>query len=228
VTNADVSLIVPPSGRPSRVVIAAAGNNTRRVTVVNGDFGGLLKAVNAYDAITGGALSINAVYDDKQADHPVAGTVEMDEFQLGDAPTAARMLQLMTLYGVADLLHGPGLHFKRMIAPFRLANQRLDLIDARAYSSSLGLTAKGSIDLPRNVFDIQGTIVPAYFFNSLLGNIPLIGKFFSPEKGGGLFAAKFALTGPIDNPQVKVNPMSLVTPGFLRGMFGETPQTTVK
>jgi hypothetical protein len=228
VTNADVSLVVPPSGRPSRLVIAAAGNNTRRVTLVNGDFGGLLKAVNAYDAITGGALKVDAVYDDKQADHPLAGTIEMDEFQLGDAPTAARMLQLMTLYGVADLLHGPGVHFKRMIAPFRLANQRLDLIEARAYSESLGLTAKGSIDLPRNVFDIQGTIVPAYFFNALLGNIPLIGKLFSPEKGGGLFAAKFALTGPIDNPQVHVNPLSLVTPGFLRGLFGKTSPTAVK
>ena len=62
--------------------------------------------------------------------------------------------------------------------------------------------------------------MPAYFFNSLLGHLPLIGKFFAPEKGGGLFAAKYELVGPIDDPQVHVNALSLITPGFLRGMFG--------
>ncbi len=65
----------------------------------------------------------------------------------------------------------------------------------------------------------SGTIVPAYFFNSLLGHIPLIGKLFSPEKGGGVFAAKYQVTGPIDNPEVHVNAMSMIAPGFLRNLF---------
>ena len=60
-----------------------------------------------------------------------------------------------------------------MIAPFRLTDDALDLADARAFSSSLGLTAKGRIDRTAEQIDVQGTIVPAYFFNSLLGNIPL-------------------------------------------------------
>ncbi len=82
------------------------------------------------------------------------------------------------------------------------------------------MTAQGRIDLDDDRIDVQGTIVPAYFFNSLLGNIPLIGKLFSPEQGGGVFAARYALQGPLDDPSVSVNPLSALTPGFLRNIFG--------
>jgi hypothetical protein len=181
----------------------------------------LLKATNAYDLISGGVLRVDGTYDDRVPNHPLSGHEEMDNFTLGDAPTVAKALAAMTLYGVVDLMQGRGLFFRKMIVPFHLADRRLELIQARAYSSSLGLTAHGSVDLPNNRFDMQGTIVPAYFFNALLGHIPLIGKYFSPEKGGGVFAAKYELVGPIDDPQVHVDPLSLITPGFLRGLFGD-------
>ena len=57
-------------------------------------------------------------------------------------------------------------------------------------------------------------------FNALPGRLPLIGKLFSPEKGGGLFAWRYSVTGPIGNPDVGINPVSALTPGFLRGLFG--------
>jgi hypothetical protein len=216
VQSAQVGFVVEPSGSQAHLSIVPEIGGTRDVTLTSGDFGGLLKATNAYDLVTGGALRIDATYDDRLPNHPLSGTAEMDAFSLGDAPTVAKALAAMTLYGVVDLMQGPGLFFRKLVAPFHLADRRLDLTQSRAFSASLGITAHGSIDLPDNRFNLQGTIVPAYFFNSLLGHIPLIGKYFSPEKGGGLFAAKYELVGPIDNPQVHVNPLSLITPGFLR------------
>jgi hypothetical protein len=79
---------------------------------------------------------------------------------------------------------------------------------------------KGRLDLDNDTADLQGTIVPAYFFNSLLGNVPLVGRLFSPERGGGVFAARYSLKGKLDDPDVAVNPLSALTPGFLRGVFG--------
>jgi hypothetical protein len=216
VQSAQVAFTVAPSGSPAHLSIVPDGSGTRSVTLTSGDFGGLLKATNAYDLVTGGIVRIDGTYDDRVPNHPLSGTAEMDNFSLGDAPTVAKALAAMTLYGVVDLMHGPGLFFRKLVAPFHLADRRLEMTQARAFSASLGVTAHGSIDLPNNRFDLQGTIVPAYFFNSLLGHIPLIGKYFSPEKGGGVFAAKYALVGPIDNPQVHVDPLSLITPGFLR------------
>jgi hypothetical protein len=126
----------------------------------------------------------------------------------------------MTLYGLVEALSGPGLSFARLVAPFTLTPETLALADARAFSASLGLTAKGRLDRRRRRLAVEGTIVPAYIFNSLLGNIPLLGRLFSPEAGGGVFAATFQLQGPIDDPQVRVNPLAALTPGFLRGLFG--------
>jgi hypothetical protein len=116
-------------------------------------------------------------------------------------------------------VQGPGLGFTRLVAPFRLEGDTLELTSARAYSSSLGLTAKGHFDLAANTLDVQGTIVPIYFFNSLLGSLPLVGELFSPEKGGGLFAASYGLHGALADPTVRVNPLTVLTPGYLRGIF---------
>ncbi len=117
-------------------------------------------------------------------------------------------------------MQGPGLGFSRLVAPFRLTREALGLTDARAFSPSLGLTVKGRIDLVQDRLDLEGTIVPAYFFNSLLGNLPLVGRIFSPEAGGGLFAAGYSIRGTVNDPKVSVNPLSALTPGFLRGLFG--------
>jgi AsmA-like C-terminal region len=119
-----------------------------------------------------------------------------------------------------ELSRGPGLGFTRLVAPFRMAGDTLTLSEARAFSASLGMTAKGTLDLARQAIDMQGTIVPAYFFNTLLGQIPFVGKLFSPEKGGGVFSATYTVRGKLDNPDVSVNPLAALTPGFLRGVFG--------
>jgi hypothetical protein len=131
-----------------------------------------------------------------------------------------KLLQAVTLYGLVDALGGPGLSFSQLTAPFQLDDDRLVLSDARAFSSSLGLTAKGWIDRTADRLNLDGTLVPAYVINSALGRIPMVGGLFSAEKGGGLFAINYSLRGPTDNPTVVVNPFSALTPGILRGMFG--------
>jgi hypothetical protein len=61
--------------------------------------------------------------------------------------------------------------------------------------------------------------VPAYFFNSLPGRIPLIGELFSPQKGGGVFAANYSIDGKLADPDVSLNPLSALAPGVLRSFF---------
>jgi hypothetical protein len=168
----------------------------------------------------GGRLSVTGRFDDRRPGQPLSGFATIDDFRIRNEPAFAKLLQGMTLYGVVDTLRGSGLRFTRLIAPFRLGGSVLDLRDARAFSPSLGLTAKGEIDLASARVDIGGTVVPAYFFNSLLGHVPLIGKLLTPEKGGGVFAADYSLRGSLSDPSVSVKPLSALTPGFLRGLFG--------
>jgi hypothetical protein len=199
--------------------IAPEGGN-RHLTVTAADGGDLLRALDVTETMHGGSLTISGAYDDTSPWHPLHGTAELADFRISRGAGLGRLLQAMTLYGLVDVLSGPGLAFTQLVAPFTLSDDVLELANARAFSPSLGLTMKGRIDIDGGTADLQGTIVPAYFFNSLLGNVPLVGRLFSPERGGGLFAASYALRGKLDDPDVTVNPLSALTPGFLRGVFG--------
>ena len=68
--------------------------------------------------------------------------------------------------------------------------------------------------------DINGTIIPAYTINSLLGRIPVLGTLLTGEKGGGIFAAAYKVSGPVEKPKMAVNPLSALAPGFLRKLLG--------
>jgi hypothetical protein len=197
-----------------------ADRGGRRFTGSSDDAGELLRGLDYVGSVQGGRLSVQAQYDDAQPDRPLVGTANIEQFRIRDAPAFGKLLQAMTLYGLVEVVQGPGLGFTRLVAPFRLTDSALELTDARAFSQSLGLTAKGRLDLDAQTIDLQGTIVPAYFFNTLLGRIPLVGRLFSPERGGGVFAASYALHGPLADPNVSVNPLAALTPGFLRGLFG--------
>ncbi len=196
------------------------GDGKRRLRARATNAGDLLAGLDVIGRMQGGQLVLTGAYDDTTVEHALEGTAEINDFRIRDAPILARLLQAMTLYGLTEILRGPGLGFTQLTAPFRLTDDTLTLTNARAFSSSLGLTAKGTIDRDREVVALEGTIVPAYFFNSLLGNIPLVGRLFSPEQGGGVFAASYSVRGPLDDPDVAVNPLSALTPGFLRGLFG--------
>ena len=206
------------------VTIAPVANG-RTLAGNAADAGAFLRALDAVDDMQGGVLTLSGRYDDTRADHALTGQVEIADFRMTQAPALAKLLQAMTLYGLVEIVRGPGLGFSRLEAPFRLVGDALDITDARAFNASLGMTVKGRVDMATHRCDLQGTIVPAYFFNSLLGSIPLLGRLFSNERGGGLFAANYALRGPCGDPTVTLNPLSALTPGFLRGLFGifDTP-----
>jgi hypothetical protein len=206
-----------------RITLSPQGAS-RRLHAEAKDAGGLLQALDLTGAVRGGALQVDAAYDDTQPDHPLTGTLSADRIRIVHAPAVARLLQAVTLYGLVDVLRGPGLGITHLVAPFRYADSVLTLDNARAFSSSLGITAQGEIDLAAQRADLTGTIVPGYFFNTLPGKLPVLGKLFSPEKGGGVFSGTYKLSGPLADAKVQVNPLAALTPGFLRGLFGSPSQ----
>jgi hypothetical protein len=184
------------------------------------DAGAFLRGLDAVRVMRSGRLTIDANFENRFGYSPLAGTAVIDDVVVRNSPMLGKLLQAITLYGLVDVLRGPGMAFSHVVVPFQYDGVNLNIDQAHADNPSLGLTAKGSLGLSSGQASIGGTIVPAYFFNSMLGQLPLVGKLFSPETGGGVFAARFALTGPADDPSVSINPISALTPGFLREIFG--------
>ena len=216
-----ISALRADSTGPERIQaeIAKQGNG-RRVSMRAADAGALFRALDVLDTVAGGSLALEAHFDDRYPDPPLAGTLDMSNFGLRNAVAAGKLLQAVTVYGITEAMQGgQTVMFSRLIMPFRFAGDVLDIEEARAFSASLGVTAQGRIDTGRHYMDLKGTIVPAYVINSALGNIPILGQLFSPERGGGLLSVAYTVRGPLSDPSVTVNPLSALTPGFLRGIF---------
>ena len=219
-----------PNGGAFEISINPAANLGAKGRDLRGtadDAGGLIAALDVIGQMRGGKLVLSGFYDDSKSDHPLSGTAEITDFRMHDAPAIAKLLQAITVYGIFEAVQSRDLGFSSMTAPFSLIGDVLEVQDARAYSASLGMTGRGRLDLARRVADTQGTVVPAYFINSLLGRIPLLGNLLSAEKGGGLLAIGFSVRGPFDDPAVLVNPLTAVTPGFLRRLFNVFDSTSI-
>ncbi len=171
------------------------------------------------DSIEGGQLKITAELPPIGKVGALSGVAEIDKFKLVRAPIFAQMLSIGSLTGIVDTFSGEGLNFDTFYVPFSLRDGELNIRNARVSGPALGMTGDGEIRFKDRLVDLDGTLVPAYTANSLLGDIPLIGDIFVGKKGEGIFALSYTIQGEFDEVQVAVNPLSALTPGFLRGIF---------
>ena len=223
------TLVREPEGWKSVEVEAKVGPNLkhfgvsygqkksyRDLNVYSDDAGETLRMLGTIDNATDGTLQITG--SEPTADAPLKGEILIENFRVTNAPVLARILSAASLTGIVHSMTGKGLMFDKFRADYSLQDDLVELRDGRARSADLGLTIEGKIDLLLETLELKGLIVPAYTINSLLANIPILGELFGGP-GGGLFAATYSIRGPLGNPSVGVNPLSMLTPGFLRYIF---------
>jgi uncharacterized protein YhdP len=208
----------PAEGRHFSLALAPDGAN-RRLQARSDDAGAVFKILDISDNVIGGRLQLNGAFDDSKPEEPLSGKLEVEQFRLINAPAVAKLLSVALLTGIVDSLRGEGIGFDRLESNFTLKNDVLETKNATAHGSALGITAQGWISLADQTVGMRGTIVPAYAVNSLLNNIPLIGSLLGGP-GSGVFAATYRMTGNLDDPDISVNPLATLAPGFLRGLFG--------
>jgi hypothetical protein len=192
---------------------------SRDLTLTTDDFGATLKLMDINDNIEGGQVSVVGSVEDVGGRRVLRGRLEGRDYKLQNAPTFAKVLSIASLPTMASLAAGEGIPFTRITGGFELTQERLVLDKARTYGGALGVNASGVIDRANDTIDLSGTLVPAYTLNSILGKIPLLGPLLLGGEGQGLFAATFRAVGPTSNPQITVNPLSALAPGFLRNLF---------
>ena len=198
----------------------------RIMSLRSDDGGSVLASLGVMDNLRGGNLEITGDMTERGG---FKGKLLMTEFRATGMPVLAQILRLASLYGVVDLLSGEGVGFTRLDSDLDMAKGVLQLGPAKAFGADLGITFEGPVDFNTGNLDLRGTIVPAYAVNSVLGKIPIVGGVLAGE-GGGLIGANYRVRGPRANPDVSVNPLSALAPGFLRNLFDileSAPDTSV-
>jgi uncharacterized protein YhdP len=207
-----------PNGH--RLSLRSANEAGRRdLTFRSDDMGSMLSLLDITDNIVGGQVTVTGQAVEKAGKQVVAGHIEGADYALVRAPVFARLLSLPSFSGAGSMLEGSGIPFTTLRGDFAYGEDRLVLDNLVAYGGAIGVTGNGVAELGRDRLDLQGTIVPAYALNSILGNVPVIGPLLLGGEGQGLFAANYRVTGSAADPQVSVNPLSALAPGFLRRLF---------
>ena len=182
--------------------------------------GATLRALGILDSITGGQLRLDGTRRSTDPASPLDAELDLRNFKLRDAPILAKILSVAFLTGIGDVLSGEGLSFQRLEGDIVLDGPKVRTDLLHAYGPAIGVTAKGALDLDAETLDVRGVIVPAALVNRILGAIPLLGPIITGGEGEGLFAVMYRARGDLADPEISVNPLSALAPGFLRNLFG--------
>jgi len=207
-----------PSGRKLALRFGAEPGGSGFL-FVSDDLGATLGLLDISDNVVGGRVSIKGQVQDEAGRRVLRGRVEGQDFSIVHAPIMTRLLSLASWSGLVAMMSGNGIPFTSLRGDFVYSEDRLVFDSFLAKGGALGVNANGSFDLGRDRIDVQGTVVPAYTLNTILGRVPGIGELLLGGEGQGMFGASFHVTGSGTEPQVSVNPLSVLAPGFLRRLL---------
>jgi hypothetical protein len=213
--SADVKAKTPQGD--IKASIATVGG-VRKLLLTSTDAGSFLKALDVTERMTKGSLELRGAYDDKKTPPQFNGRLFIKEFTLKNSQILGRILSIGSLTGLSNALTGDGIAFEKLAVNVTSQSGVAVLDKGAANGAAIGITVGGKVDTNSSSLDLKGVVVPAYALNSILGKIPVIGVL----AGGadeGLIAVNYTVTGTYSDAKVGVNPLSALTPGFLRGIF---------
>ncbi|MEM1384097.1 MAG: AsmA-like C-terminal region-containing protein [Pseudomonadota bacterium] len=194
---------------------------TLRLT--SSDAGRLLSAAGFFMGATGGDLTLDAqIAPDDVTDF--SGRAQIGDLVVRNALTFQSILEEGGANEALDEAQGGGIRFRRVDIPFAYGDGVLTLGTSVATSPALALKVDGTVDEDAGTLDLAGVISPAYAVTGALDNVPVLGRILSGGEGEGIFAMTFQVTGKLADPTIRVNPLSLLTPGLLRNLFSKRGQ----
>ncbi len=210
------------SQMPFSVALEGQGAD-RQLRIEAFDAGEALRFLDVYGQVSGGVL--NAALRGSDAD-TLSGPVLLTEFRVFSEPRLAQLANQRGRDGSQSLreavqreIDTSDVRFDVAQGLIRISPDGLDLSEGVVRGPLVGFALQGRIADSDGNMRLTGTFMPAYGFNSLFSDIPLLGLFLGNGRDRGLIGVTFKLEGPAGQPQVSVNPLSLIAPGVFRSIF---------
>lgn len=220
-------------GKP--LVVRMKPETGRKIFAESLDAGQVFKLTGFYPNIQGGRLKLEVDLDGGSGAAEKSGVLWTEDFKiLGDTV-------LQDLYATAEA-GGTGadgepktkkrevrevFEFSIMKVPFSVGHGQFVLGDSYLRGPVMGVSIRGKVDFSSKRLALGGTYVPLQGINSAFCEIPLFGPIVTGFDCQGVFGITYAIQGSMERPEVLVNPLSMFTPGILRGFMEMTGQNPV-
>lgn len=219
------------SGKALVARLRPEAGRSRLLTAEAADAGQALKLIGFYPNMLGGTGDLEINLDAKGAAERT-GVLAIANFRVLGDPVVSEVLQspdegrpaIDTGRKGSRRIVREQFDFERLRAPFAMGNGQLVLENAHVTGPMVGATMRGKIDYRTQRLQLGGTYVPLSGFNRSFAPIPILGPLLTGPRGEGVLGITFAIEGPMADPQVIVNPLSLVMPGIFREIFQMTPE----
>ncbi len=178
------------------------------------DAGGVFRSADVLDKVYGGSMDLILI-PRKGEIGSYDGRLTVKNTRVKGASALAELLNAISVIGLLDQLNGGGISFANVEAFFRLTPNQVIITRSSAVGPSMGVSMDGYYNLGTKQLNMQGVISPFYAVN-------MVGRPLT-RKGEGLFGFNFRIVGTSERPKVKVNPLSILTPGMFREIFRRPP-----
>ena len=186
--------------------------NKETLYITNDDLGDFLSRLGYTQRVKKGLLRFQVKPDKKNG---WEGNIFIKDYELAET---SFLMQSLTILGIVDAIRGKNLSFDEGTFPFTYDSEgTLTITDGVTYGTAVGITINGTIQ--QGILALKGSVIPAYAINSLPGKVPLIGRIFSGDKGGGLVGVAYDITGKASDPKMDFTTSSLLAPGIVRNWF---------
>jgi hypothetical protein len=202
--------------RPFAARVEDNPGQLRKLTAQSTDAGAAFRLMGFYPSARGGEATLDLNLEEGR-NNQKTGNLYAQNFVIVNDEIVDEVLSRPQ--NAAARSNQPLLQFDRMQVPFAIGGGQFIIRDALINGPVLGATVRGSINFATENINLSGTYVPLFGINGALGFVPILGDLLVSRSGEGLFGITFAVRGKTSKPDVLVNPMSLVAPGFLRQIF---------
>ena len=210
------------NGKAQIAVKLENNNGTRMIRAESHDAGDAFRLIGFYPKVEGGESSLEVNLDAGEAGYKTGTLWARNFVVLGDAVVSEVLDDPQSTAALGDRkkeVRQSRISFDQLRAPFSVGKGEFLLNDAYMNGPALGATMRGRVNFKTQTVNLGGTYVPLYGLNSALGAIPILGGIFVGRQNEGLVGITFAVQGPLDDPNVLVNPISVVAPGIFRQIF---------
>lgn len=209
-------------GRTFKAVIPRNAT-PRKLLAESNDAGRMFKVVGFYPNAQNGNLRMEVDLDGSGPAEKT-GTLVVESFQILGEPV---FNELASSGQGNQRIQREVIEFDRMRVPFSVGHNQFVLSESYLRGPVMGMTLRGKIDYGLGRVNIGGTYIPLQGVNAAICDLPIFGQIVAGANCEGVLGITFALQGSNKNPEVIVNPLSLVAPGIFRDIFqmtGANPQ----